>query len=192
MSANAGSPPIDLKQRAFEPLQAFFAHEKLPTEKWPTFIELTAHELPSPSDYLLTQSLLTKAIKDHYKGMPQIQLPLQMDEDVMEKRYYRAVLISVNEVVVELGLITVNTDALPANIMDAVREMKVPFGALLLENNIKTISVDTRYFKTTCNQALAPYIKCLEGKTLYGRTNTIISKSDKVAIAHVVEILTGA
>ncbi|MFI4956002.1 MAG: hypothetical protein ACHQAX_02205 [Gammaproteobacteria bacterium] len=192
MSANAGSNAMDLQASAFEPLRMFLINEKIPEQEWPVLTEIAEKELPGQHENVLTQPLLTKALADHHVGTPNILPPLQVDDDIEHHRYYRAINMIVNDKVVELGLIIVNTSALPEDFNKKLREAKTPFGTMLLEQGIKTLSPTKRFFKTNCDQHLSHYLKCEQGKLVYGRTNTIVREETQVWLAHVVEILNGS
>ena len=182
---------MNLQTSSFEPLRMFLTNEKIPEKEWPILIEITEKELPEQHN-VLTQPLLTKALADHYEATPHILPPLQVEDDVKHHRYYRAINMIVNNKVVELGLIIVNTGALPDDFNKQLREAKTPFGTMIIEHGIKTLSPTKRFFKATCDQHIAQYLKCEQGKLLYGRTNTIVREKDHEWLAHVVEILPGA
>jgi hypothetical protein len=190
MTANAASHAMDLNANAFEPLRIFLTNEKIPENEWPVLIEITEKELPAQQQ-VLTQPLLTKALADHHEATPNIAKPLQVEDDVKHHRYYRAINMIVNNKVVELGLIIVNTGALPDEFNKQLREANKPFGTMIIEHDIKTLSPTKRFFKTNCDQHIARYLKCEQGKLLYGRTNTIVRESDHEWLAHVVELLNG-
>lgn len=189
MTAMAGPLPMDLQDSAFEPLRIFLTNEKIPEQQWPVLIEITEQALPPQHENVLTQPILTKALGDHHAGEPNILPPLQVFDDVKHQRYYRAINMIVNNKIVELGLIIVNTSALPDDFNQALREAKTPFGTLLIQQGIKTLSPTKRFFKTSCDQHLSRYLKCEQGEIVYGRTNTIVREDDAVWLARVVEVL---
>jgi uncharacterized protein YjbI with pentapeptide repeats len=165
-------------------------------------------DLPAPYDFLLTQQLMTLGIAKHYRRTPKVRTPLYAHYNPKQKIYARAIIMIVDNnrsrddalaadkvgeaTIVELGLINMNFAALPAQVIDSVLHTKIPFGALLASNQIKTHNINTQYFKINCNADLDIYLKCSHHPTLYGRTNTLIRNDNGQWVARVVEILTDA
>lgn len=189
-----------------EPLQTFFSQENISRDIWPHWVYVLQSDLPPMENALLTQPLLTPAIAAYYQRTPKILAPLQIQEDVQQQNFYRAVIIAVDQngtrddallaashneaFFVALGLININFSALSAAMIEEVRENQIPFGALLIKNHMKTRSVNIRYFKIVCNAHLATILECQPGDIRYGRSNTLMQE-DNLTLAQVVEILTG-
>ncbi len=207
---------------ALAPLLQFFKQEGIIWESRPLYhnekgfiqqslISLTyvnKADLSAPYDFLLTQQLTTLGIAKHYHRTPKVRTPLYAHYNPKQKTYTRAIIMIVDNnrgrddalaadkageaTTVELGVISMNFAALPAQVTDGVLHTKIPFGALLADNQIKTHNINTQYFKINCNAALDVYLNCSHhSTTLYGRTNTLI-RNDGQWVARVVEILTGA
>ncbi len=202
ISKNANWSNIEL-----QPLTTFFTKENIPESAWPNLVYVNEADLPTMEKSILTQPLVTAAIADYYQRTPKIREPLHMDEKIEQNQFYRAILMIVDNnskrddalladtlyesTVVELGLISINFSALPANMNNDIRKGETPFGALLMEHKIATKSIDTRYFKINCESHLARYLQCEIGHTVYGRSNTIVRQDNQLWVAKVVEILSG-
>ncbi len=153
-----------------------------------TFIDVEG--LPSPYDFLLTQPLMTQGIETYYHGTSHI-VSLCVDEDVRAQRFSRVILIKIKgkKAPVLIGSIEINTAVLPDSFLYALRTSSTPFGALLLQHEIKTCSVGIEYFTVVSDAILSEHLKCDKNIVLYGRTNRLIRAADKEWIANVVEIL---
>lgn len=159
-----------------------------------------------PYNKLLTQPLMTKAISNHYQRTPIIQ-SIYAIKNSNNNTYYRVIemLIDPNKkrnnpkkalnkkeaVVVELAFITMNFKALPEQVSSAVINTNIPFGKLLMMNQIKVITKNRQYFTLNCNHTLANLLQCTRKTKLFGRTNTIIRADNNQWIAKVIEILPG-
>ncbi|MFA6037207.1 MAG: hypothetical protein WC748_03670 [Legionellales bacterium] len=207
-TAQVSASNLDWSAKELEPLTTFFTKENIPESQWPNLVYVQKSDLPAMQKSILTQPLLTTAIADYYQRTPKIRAPLHIDEDLEQNQFYRAIIMIVDKNgqrdnalladtlnesrVVELGLISIDFNALPQTVIEGVRIGETPFGNLLLENKVQTHSINTRYFKVTCDQQLEQNLKCELGQILYGRSNTIVRDDNNAHIAHVVEILTGA
>ena len=157
-------------------------------------------KLPAPFDYLLTQPLMTKAIKNYYQCTPWIQ-KIYAVKNKHNNTYHRAIIMYVDKKVetnskpskfgVELAFITMNFNALSRQIIHDVLNTNVPFGQLLTHYHVKIFTTERTYFSVKCNLELASLIHCNRNSTIYGRTNTIISTDNHQWLAHVIEILSG-
>lgn len=169
-------------------------------------VNLDAKQLPPPYDFLLTQPLMTIGMEKYYQRTPIIRA-VSILKNNKTQTYSRIITMLIDshkarndanlaqksqeEVVVELAAITMNFAALPEAVKKGVLTSKTPFGKLLAANNIKTRDVERHYFSLACSSTLARYTHCRKGTTLYGRTNTILSKDNDEWLARVVEVLTG-
>lgn len=181
-----------------EQLQAYFAKDNNPV------IIMTEKELEPPFDTLLTQPLMTKAIIDHYHLTP-ITHAIYAIKNASNNTYYRVseLVIDSNKqrnnptealnkheaVIVELAFIKINFNALPEGVTSAVENTGIPFGKLLLMNQIKIATKNRQYFKLKCSQKLVNLMRCTPNSSLYGRTNTIVHADNKEWLAQVIEIL---
>ncbi|KTD25957.1 hypothetical protein [Legionella maceachernii] len=169
--------------------------------------EVNKNELPSPYDFLLTQHLMTIGVEQYYHRTPEIQ-SIHITKNPKANTYSRVVTLLIDRdrarnnvkiaqmkqdtLAVELAFITINFNALPQKVINAVLNTQVPFGKLLATNKIETLNINRHYFSAQCNEVIAKYISCNKNAVIYGRTNTIIRKKDKQWLAQVVEILSGA
>ncbi len=164
---------------------------------------LNQDKLPPPYDFLLTQPLMTIGLEKYYSCTPQIQ-KIEAVKNEQENTYSRiiAMLVDSNkkrndvniararkeEVVVELALITMNFNELPKEIITSVLNTNIPFGELLIENNLEVVS-ERHYFSVDCDAILFSDFHCSGNKKIYGRINTLIRKDNDRWVARVVEIL---
>ncbi len=165
-----------------------------------TVQKLNQESLPQPYRYLLSQPLLTPALKKYYQQKPIIQT-LMANKNIYEQTYSRTIVMLINKnkksnilnskvtKVIELAFITMNFAALPEQIKNQVLHTNIPFGQLLLNYDIKITTQGRTYFAMQCDEALLALTNCEKDKKLYGRTNTIINIANNRWLAHVVEIL---
>jgi hypothetical protein len=169
-------------------------------------LELQQSQLPAPYDFLLTQPLMTQGLESHYGRTPIIQ-PLYAKMNDNDNTYSRTIIMLVDRdavrnnpelakeksetVVVEVGFITMNFNALPEALIHDVLNTDIPFGKLLETYHIKTESVGREYFSIHCGNELALLTHCELNKKIYGRKNTLIREDNKNWVARVVEVLTG-
>lgn len=162
--------------------------------------------LPIPYNYLLTQPLMTKGIEDYYQRTPIIHT-IYARKNESDNSYYRLITMLVDHdkarnnadfaqkkeeaFVVELAFIKMNFNALPQKVIKEVLHTNTPFGKLLMNNHIKTLSQDRTYFSLQCNELLSSLTHCKLKSTLYGRTNTLVRTDNNQWVAQVVEILPG-
>ncbi len=134
--SQASANTIDWSTKELEPIHKFFSNEEIPQNDWPDLVYIDEKALPNWAAQMLTKPLLTPAIASYYQRTPKIRAPLQVEEDVKNKRYYRAIIMvidtnakrddalladTLNESsIVELGLISINFAALPQSVIDGV------------------------------------------------------------------------
>ncbi len=191
---------------ALTPLSQFFTHAKLAQNTWPKVYLINQNDLPKPADFLLAQPVMTVGVAQYYQRTPKVRTPLYILENSAQKIYCRGVIMIIDNnsarnnailadtlhqsTIVELGLISMNIAALPANFLDDIKHSRTPFGALLVQYQIKTQDTQQHFFKIQCNEPLHKNLGCTLGQPLYGRTHTMINQQG-IWIADVVEILTG-
>ena len=197
---------IILSQTELEPLQQFFQYTHISEEDRPPLIAVLEQALPDPDHFLLTQPIMTLGVAHYYQATPKIRLPLYTIHNIQDKTYSRAIIMIVDSnrirddalladqknesLIVELGMIKINSSVLPLRVMDDVENTQIPFGALLARAKIKIHHTNTHYFSILCNSTLANLLNCDKNKVLYGRTNTLVSDDNDQWIARVVEIST--
>ncbi|MCC5013927.1 MULTISPECIES: hypothetical protein [unclassified Legionella] len=163
-------------------------------------------KLPEPYNFLLVQPLMTMGIEKYYHRTPKIEI-ISAKKDEQANTYSRAIVMLIdgnkkrddvniaqlrNEAVaVEFALITMNFSELPDKVITGVLDTKIPFGKLLVINQLKTYDTGQQYFAVQCDSVIEHYLHCPKNSRLYGRTNTIIRKDSQKWIAQVVEILSG-
>ncbi len=164
-------------------------------------------DLPAPYQILLTQPLLTLALENYYLRTPKIE-KIYEKNDKLANTYSRVIIMLMDSnkgrdnvkkarlthetVVVELALIIINFKELSAAIRSTILHSDTPFGKLLQRNKIEIESVKRQYFSIVCNPTIAKYLNCAPNKVTFGRTNTLLKKSNGVWVARVVEILSGS
>jgi hypothetical protein len=189
------------------PLFTFYQKENIAPDSQPPLKYVNKKDLPQPYQFLLTQPLMTMGIAQYYQRTPKVRTPLYVENNRNQKTYSRAIIMIVDNnktrnnailadknnesSIVELGLITMNFSALPDSVVTGVLHSQIPFGALLVKNNIKTQDADMIFFSLTCTKDFSKLLNCPLGKVLYGRTNTLVRVDNGQWVAHVVEILSG-
>ncbi len=192
--------------KQLSPLYLFLEKQNFSSAYKPNLKLVNTAELSKPYQFLLTQPLMTVGIAQYYQHTPKVRPPLYAENHFAEKIYSRAVIMVIDNnknrddaliadknkesTIVELGLITINFNALSEKMIDGVLHSQVPFGTLLVKNNIKIHNADRSFFSLTCDKNFSKFLNCSLGKTLYGRTNTLIREDNGQWVAHVVEILT--
>ncbi|WP_298622779.1 hypothetical protein [uncultured Legionella sp.] len=166
--------------------------------------QIDKEDLPTPFDYLLTQPLLTVGIETFYKRTSAIRVVhaernikdnvytrvITMILDQNSKRNNPAIAERLNEqVIVELALISIYFNELPADFIHDILTSDIPFGRLLKSKKIETNSKNQYYFSTVCNTALLSFLKCQLNSPIYGRINTIVRTDNNRSIAQVIELL---
>jgi hypothetical protein len=202
----AEASSLTWQNSALIPLVQFFNQSRLPQSAWPRIYLVQKSELPIPYDFLLTQPVMTLGIAHYYQRTPKVRPPLYILEDAKQHSYSRGIIMIVDKnaqrddasradqlqqsTVVELGLININTEVLPAGFLDEIKQSRTPFGALLAKYQVKTHDTHQYFFKIQCNKLLRQNLGCRCRQMLYGRTNTLANEQN-IRVADVVEILTG-
>lgn len=166
--------------------------------------QLHQSNLPSPYSFLLSQPLLTKALERYYERKAFIK-KIYVSRNVANNTYFRTIIMLIdsnkkrndfkiaqknNETsIVELAFITINLAELPKPMINDILYSDIPFGTLLTKYHIEIKTSQRSYLSTRCDNQLAELIHCHLEETLYGRTNTILSKVNKEWLAEVVELL---
>lgn len=153
--------------------------------------------LPAPFNHLLTPPLMTPGLEQFYSGTGRVQL-LYSTQNKEKKTYSRVILMFIDskdskaiQLPVELAFITINLDALPVNLIDELLHTNTPFGNLLIQYHVKTLSRNRQFYSLVCNEKLSRMIDCQSGKAMYARTHTLINADNKQWLAQVLEILPG-
>lgn len=186
------------------PLKTFLINQAIPEKSWPLLQPIKLSELPKPWNKILSQTLLTPALAHYYQRMPKIKTPLFtlyqrcrkysrgivmiVDDNKQRNHALLADRIGENSIIM-LGLITINFKILPLVLQHQLLTTQIPFGTLLHNSHIPIANINTKYFKTSCNQIIARYIHCTDKTILYGRTNTLVDVNNKQWLAYTVEIL---
>lgn len=162
--------------------------------------------LPVPYDYLLTQPLMTPGIEKYYQRSPIVHT-IYAVKDEKNNIYSRIIIMLLDknqtrnnaliaqdkkeEVVVETAVVAMNFNELPEKVKTGVLASNVPFGKLLIANQVKIVDKDRAYFSIRCNRPLSALTLCKINSKIYGRVNTIARADNKKWLARVIEILPG-
>jgi hypothetical protein len=162
--------------------------------------------LPKPYDYLLTQNLMTPGIENYYQRTPIVQT-IHAVRDRKNNTYSRIIVMLIDkdlarnnaeiaqeknqEVLVETAVVTMNFAELPEKVVSGVLTSKIPFGKLLVDNQVAIVNKDRAYFSIRCNKPLSALTHCTLNTRIYGRVNTIMRADTKQWLARIVEILPG-
>ncbi|KTD20965.1 Uncharacterised protein [Legionella lansingensis] len=190
--------------------KAVFAMTSPSLDEFPMFFNKQSLEkinrasLPKPYDSLLTQPLMTTTLEKYYQRQAKIKVIYSQKNNKMNT-YSRAILMLMDkdktrndvqnaqtrkeDVVVELGLITMNFNELPQGVIHGVLHSDVPFGKLLLNHQVSVYSTGQSYFRINCTAKLRQLLACKAKDKLYGRTNILMNKVSHRWLARVIEIL---
>lgn len=91
----------------------------------------------------------------------------------------------------ELGLIEIRLAALPAGALFAVRQRRLPFGAILSACGVGFRSRPAGFLRLTADDSLAALVRQRAGTALYGRATTLYAENDGRVLANAVELLSG-
>lgn len=191
---------IEMSSLSFANLENFF--DLLGQKK----IMVSESDLPKPFDYLLTQPLLTKGLENYYKRIA-LLTPIQAKMDDKNNIFTRSILMLIDRnaernnveqaklknetATLEFSTIQMNFNALPNSVINGVLNSNVPFGKLLINQNISIKTTGRTYFKIRCDKTLSEILKCPENTNIYGRTNTILDAKNMTWLAKVTEIISG-
>lgn len=170
------------------------------------FNSIAENTLPYPFKCLLTQPLMTKGLENFYQRTAIIQVITAINNP-QEHTYSRMIVMNIDsdiarnkpdmaqkdhtQIPIEVALITMNLQQLPPSLIEKVMHSNIPFGRLLLQHKLKTISKSVNFYSLPCNHELAQLIHCPVNKTIYARTNTLYRTDNHQWIARVWEILPG-
>lgn len=91
----------------------------------------------------------------------------------------------------ELGLIEIRLEALPAGALFAVRQRRIPFGAILSACGVGFKSRPAGFLRLNTDEKLASLVRQKAGAVLYGRATTLYAENDGRVLANAVELLSG-
>ncbi|WP_165474788.1 hypothetical protein [Legionella nagasakiensis] len=166
--------------------------------------QISLDQLPKPYSFLLTQSLMTPGLERYYQRTGEIKT-IQAVSNKKKNTYSRMIIMLMDNnkvrnnvnaarlhqelVIAELAFITMNFNELPEKVISAIRNTSVPFGKILIKNNIQVYDSEREYFTVVCNKQLMKYTRCMLDSRLYGRMHTIRKKENDAWVASVMEIL---
>lgn len=91
----------------------------------------------------------------------------------------------------ELGLIEIRLDALPAGALFAVRQRRIPFGAILSACGVSFRSQPAGFLRLVATDELARLLGLTPGSAVHGRATTLYAQNDGRVLATAVELLSG-
>lgn len=89
----------------------------------------------------------------------------------------------------ELGLIEIHLDSLPPGAVFAVKQRRIPFGAILSACGVAFKSEPVGFLKLPADQSVARLLHMTPGEAVYGRVTTLYAQADGRILAHAVELL---
>ncbi|MBS0350129.1 MAG: hypothetical protein JSR33_02895 [Proteobacteria bacterium] len=183
-------------------LKKFLLFQQLPASHWPDIELIDRGSLPKPYDFLLTQEIMTTGISQYYHRSPKIRTPIH--KQIENNIYYRAIVMVIDKVAerdnpdiadplqetiaVELGLININLNVLPAQIIKELDHSSIPFGSLLKNHAVKIASSNQFPFKIQSISIFQEHLNKRDNPFFYGRTNILKDENNRW-LANVVEIL---
>jgi hypothetical protein len=90
----------------------------------------------------------------------------------------------------ELGLIEMHLDALPPGALFAVRQRRIPFGAILSACGVSFRSQPDGFLTLAADDSIARLLRVAPGEAIYGRATTLYDL-DGNTLATAVELLSG-
>ncbi|MBP7335437.1 hypothetical protein [Niveispirillum sp.] len=91
----------------------------------------------------------------------------------------------------ELGLIEIRLDALPPGALFAVRQRRIPFGAILSACGVSFKSRPAGFLRLVASEELSRLLRVTPGAAIYGRATTLYAQADGKVLANAVELLSG-
>lgn len=89
----------------------------------------------------------------------------------------------------ELGLIEINLDSLPPGALFAVRQRRIPFGAILSACGVSFKSRPAGFLRMPADKSLARLLRLAPGDIIHGRATTLYAQKDGRVLANAVELL---
>jgi len=90
----------------------------------------------------------------------------------------------------ELGLIEMHLDALPPGALFAVRQRRIPFGAILSACGVSFRSQPGGFLTLAADDSIARLLRVAAGEAIHGRATTLYDMDGKT-LATAVELLSG-
>lgn len=184
MPLPASARPADLAL-----LTDFLRHQaadgSIPIPHW-----LEASLLPPTARQLLVHDHGMTATLEAYWG-EQMRLSVLHAEEV-GTHLRRHVLLSGAQsgMPAELGLIEIDLDALPPGALFAVRQRRIPFGAILSACGVAFTSRPAGFLVLEAGAEVASLLRVAAGDMVYGRATTLYD-ADNRPLATAVELLSG-
>lgn len=91
----------------------------------------------------------------------------------------------------ELGLIEIRLDSLPPGALFAVRQRRIPFGAILSACGVSFRSRPAGFLRLVANEDLGRLLRVPVGSAVHGRATTLYAQTDGTILANAVELLSG-
>lgn len=150
---------------------------------------LDAEALPDVPRRLLAHDHGMTATLEAYWGEPMRLSVLHTEEAGNLLR--RHVLLSGADsgLPVELGLIEIRLEALPPGALFAVRQRRIPFGAILSACGVSFRSRPAGFMRLEADAELARLLHLTPGSLLHGRATTLYAQNDGRVLANAVELL---
>ncbi|HCA89388.1 MAG: hypothetical protein CMF38_02225 [Legionellaceae bacterium] len=159
--------------------------------------------LPYPYDVLLTQPLMTQNLEDFYQSTCEMKV-LKTHFDKNQRLYARAITLNVAQnalrvqslhpkkaCTVQVAFIVMNVEQLSAQAWQDVMAENKPFGVILRDSGLKTISQNCLFYALIPTHSLSKLLQCSADKILYARAHTLVRQDNQQWLAQVVEILSG-
>ncbi|MFV3073341.1 hypothetical protein [Niveispirillum fermenti] len=91
----------------------------------------------------------------------------------------------------ELGLIEIRLEALPPGALFAVRQRRIPFGAILSACGTAFRSQPAGFLRLVADESLGRLLRVTPGSPVHGRATTLYAHDDGRLLANAVELLSG-
>jgi hypothetical protein len=156
-----------------------------PTPYW-----ISADALPETARQLLTHDHGMTATLEAFWGERMRLTVLHTAEEA--RRLRRHVLLSGadSDTPAELGLIEMHLDVLPTAALFAVRQRRIPFGAILSACGVSFRSQPAGFLALTADKGIARLLRLQPGDIVHGRATTLYDTHGQM-LATAVELLSG-
>lgn len=174
------NPPI------LQPLNEFYEMRGTPMPR----IEIVdPNEIPEPYRWLLDHDgTMTARLQEYHRGTLHIRL---LEKRQFEEQIARqvALVLDDGDEPVEYGAIKINLTAFSPESRRAIRESRIPFGAILHEFSVPFSSRSEAFFRVWADDILKAALDLDGAVQLYGRRNVLVDPESSRPLAESVEIL---
>lgn len=146
--------------------------------------------LPDTARRLLTHDHGMTATLEGFWGERMRLTVLHTSEEATRLRRHVLLTGAESGMPAELGLIEIHLDALPPAALFAVRQRRIPFGAILSACGVSFRSQPTGFLGISADESVARLLRVAPGDCVFGRATTLYDGEGRT-LATAVELLSG-